>query len=161
LAQRSLSMVAKNCGGVVPTPSDFTAEDKALLEAIDAILPAARKAMESQEIHSAAASVWAIVTEANRYFTAQEPWALKKTDPDRMATVLYVTLEAIRNLAILAQPFVPLGAEKFLNLVNAPTNERSFAYIGAAYRLQAGQVLPTPEAVFPRLEMPTKGEGNG
>ena len=150
LAQRSLSMVAKNCGGVVPTPGDFTAEDEALLVQCDEALETARNAMEKQEIHKAIEAVWAVVAEANRYFASQEPWALKKTDEARMATVLYVTLEAIRNLAILAQPYVPQSAEKFLNLVNAPADERNFAHVGAGHRLVAGTVLPKPEPVFPR-----------
>src|SRR5690606_8371293 len=107
LAQRSLSMIAKNCGGVVPKRGDLAESDKAILaQAVDA-LATARKAMAEQAIHQALAAIFGVVAEANRYFAGQEPWALKKTDPARMETVLWTTAEVIRRVGILCQPFIP------------------------------------------------------
>ena len=88
LAQRSLSMIAKNCGGLIPEPSALSEADKPILEASSALLPACREAIDRQAIHKAIEAVWQVVADANRYFAAQEPWALKKTDPARMGTVL-------------------------------------------------------------------------
>src|SRR5690606_1167546 len=102
LAQRSLSMIAKNCDAAVPDPSDFTDTDKAILDAAgERLLTAVRMHMDRQEIHLALEAIWRVVGDANSYFAAAEPWALKKSDPKRMATVLYVTAEVLRNIAIL------------------------------------------------------------
>ncbi len=107
LAQRSLSMIAKNCDAKVPQPGALTDADKAILDQAVAALDTARKAVGSQALHQALAAIFGVVAEANRYFAAQEPWALKKTDPARMETVLYVTAEVIRRVGILCQPFIP------------------------------------------------------
>ena len=150
LAQRSLSMIGKNLGGVVPEPGAFTEADEAILRAADGLLPICRAAMEMQQIHQALNAIWGVVAEANRYIAGQAPWELKKTDPARMATVLYVTAEVVRQIAILAQPVMPDSAGKLLDLLAIPETGRSFASLGAAGRLAPGSTLPTPAGVFPR-----------
>ena len=69
---------------------------------------------------------------------AQEPWALKKTDPARMETVLWTTAETVRRVGILCQPFMPGSAAKLLDLLAVPADERDFANVGDAMRLVAG-----------------------
>jgi len=156
LAQRSLSMFAKNCDGAVPTPGDFAEADRAILDQAAALLPLARKAMGDQAIHTALAAIFGVVADANRYFAAQEPWALRKTDPARMATVLYTTAEIIRRVAILCQPFMPGSSAKLLDLLAVPEDARSFAALDEA--LTAGTALPAPAGVFPRyVEQPSEG----
>ncbi|MGV3634190.1 MAG: methionine--tRNA ligase, partial [Pseudorhodoplanes sp.] len=76
--------------------------------------------------------------------------ALAKTDPARQHTVLYVTAEVIRQIAILAQPFIPESAGKLLDLLAVPANERDFTRLGGTHRLAPGVQLPAPAAVFPR-----------
>ncbi len=154
LAQRSLSMIAKNLDGAVPQPGPLSAEDEAILAAADGILEKAREAMGTQAIHLYLNAVWAVVADANRYFAAQAPWALRKTDPARMATVLWVTAELIRELGILVQPVMPESAAKLLDLVGVPAAERGFEQLGAGARLPAGRALPTPVGVFPRYVEP-------
>lgn len=151
LAQRSLSMVAKNCDGRVPTPGTLSGEDQVILKAADALLPVAREAVDNQALHQWLNAVWKVVSDANSYFAAQEPWALKKTDPARMETVLYVTAEIIRQVAILAQPVMPASATKLLDQLDIADGERNFAALGDSGRLTAGAALPTPEGVFPRF----------
>src|SRR5690606_32030589 len=124
LAQRSLSMIAKNCGGVVPKPGDLADADRAILAQAEAALATARVAMAGQGIHLALGAIFGVVAEANRYFAAQEPWALKKTDPARMETVLWTTAETIRRVAILCQPYIPGSAEKLLDLLAVPADRR-------------------------------------
>jgi methionyl-tRNA synthetase len=148
LAQRSFSMIAKNCDGRLPQPGAFTEADEAMLALADGAGALAREAMERLAIHKAIEAVWAVVGEANRYFAAQEPWSLKKSDPDRMGTVLYVTAEVVRQAAILAQPFTPEGAGKLLDLLGV--NARDFANLGAEHRLTPGARLAKPEPAFPR-----------
>lgn len=113
-------------------------------------LATARKAMSEQAIHLALAAIFGVVAEANRYFAAQEPWALKKTDPERMATVLHTTAEAIRRIAILCQPFIPASAGKLLDLLAVPQDMRNFERLDDSHVLVAGAALPPPEPVFPR-----------
>lgn len=154
LASRSLSMIVKNCDGQIPTPGAFTDEDKAMLAAADALLASCRDEMNKQMIHKALASIIAVVSETDRYFASQEPWALKKTDPERMGTVLYVTAEVVRQIGILLQPFMPASCEKLLDLVASPADKRDFSALGEAGRLVPGTPLEAPKPVFPRYVAP-------
>ncbi|HEU4985534.1 MAG TPA: methionine--tRNA ligase [Rhizobiaceae bacterium] len=150
LAQRSLSMIAKNCAGKVPERGTLQEADTAILEQAEAALASARKAMAEQAIHTALAAIFSVVAEANRYFAAQEPWALKKTDPVRMETVLYTTAETIRRIGILCQPFIPGSASKLLDLLAVPADKREFAHVSETHALVPGTELPAPQGVFPR-----------
>ncbi|WP_426236409.1 methionine--tRNA ligase [Pararhizobium sp. DWP1-1-3] len=154
LASRSLSMIVKNCDGQIPECGVLTDEDKAMLAAADALHASTRDDMNALMIHRALASIIAVVSEADRYFAGQEPWALKKTDPARMATVLYVTADVVRQIAILLQPFMPESSAKLLDLVAAPAGKRDFASLGEAGRLVAGTALEAPKPVFPRYVPP-------
>ncbi len=151
LAQRSLTMVARNCDGLTPAPGPLTPADEALLAHADLLPGKARGLMESFALHSVLTEIWAVVAEANRYFASQEPWILRKQDPARMATVLYVTLETLRSIAILSQPFVPGAAARLLDLLGRPPDRRSLADVGAGDRMEPGRALPPPEAIFPRF----------
>jgi methionyl-tRNA synthetase len=154
LAQRSLSMIAKSCGAAVPEPGAFTDADKAILAAADALYPKVREVMDRQALKQYLDAVWAVVADANRYFAGEEPWAKGKTDPARMGTILYVTAEVVRQVAILAQPATPTGAGKLLDLLGQGPEVRSFASLGAAGRLRPGTPLPPPTGVFPRYLEP-------
>lgn len=155
LASRSLSMIVKNCDGQIPECGPLTDEDKALLAQADALLASTREDMGKQLIHRALASIIAVVSETDRYFASQEPWALKKTDPARMATVLYVTADVVRQIGILLQPFMPESSTKLLDLIAIPADKRDFAALGEAGRLVAGTPLEAPKPVFPRYVAPT------
>jgi methionyl-tRNA synthetase len=150
LAQRSLTMVARNFAGVLPQPAAFSATDQAILGAADAMIGKARDAMATQQLHQVLNAVWAVVADANRYFAGEAPWALAKTDPARQGTILYVTAEVLRQVTILALPFMPASAEKLLDLLAVPAEERLFSFLGGAHRIAAGAKLPAPAPVFPR-----------
>ena len=150
LAQRSLTMIARNCDGRVPEPGAFEVVDSALLSLADTLPEKARGAVDALALHTALAEIWAVVAEANRYVASQEPWTLRKTAPDRMRTVLYVTLEALRSIGIVAQAFVPVSAGKLLDLLAVGREARLLADIGPDRRLMPGSVLPVPAAIFPR-----------
>ncbi len=157
LAQRSLSMVAKNLEGRVPEPGPLTPADEAMLAGADALPERTRRAMADYALHTALAEVWSVVAEANRYFASQEPWTLRKTDPARMATVLYVTAEVLRAVGILAQPVVPTSAGKLLDLLAVAPDQRLIAHVGAEHRLAPGTPLPAPTPIFPRYVEPEEG----
>jgi methionyl-tRNA synthetase len=151
LAQRSLSMIAKNCGGRIPEPGSFTEADRAMLVAADALYGTAREAMDRQGIKQYLDAVWAVTAEANRYFAGEEPWAKRKSDPGRMQTILYVTAEVVRQVTILAAPVMPGSAAKLLDQLGQGGEQRSFSALGGAGRLQPGTEIPQPVPVFPRL----------
>ncbi|WP_083841348.1 methionine--tRNA ligase, partial [Bradyrhizobium sp. STM 3843] len=154
LAQRSLSMIAKQLGGVLPEPGELSANDKSILAEADAMIGAARKAMATQQIHQWLNAVWSVVAEANRYFAGEAPWALAKTDPPRQRTVLYVTAEVIRQIAILTQPVMPAASAKLLDSLGIPEDERDFARLGGEDRIAPATQVPAPQAVFPRYIEP-------
>ena len=154
LAQRSLSMIAKNCGGLVPEHGAFAEADVELLAAAEGLLEIARAAMTRYAVHDLLGHVWRVVAAANRYFTAEEPWIKRKTDPARMATVLYVTAEVLRVVALLIQPVMPTSMGKLLDLLGVAADARSFADSGADHRLVPGASLPAPSVIFPRFVEP-------
>ncbi|MDE2578447.1 MAG: methionine--tRNA ligase [Hyphomicrobiales bacterium] len=150
LAQRSLSMIAKNCEGRAPVWGPLTQPDRDILDAAYALGDKTRAAMQSFAIHHALAEIWKVVAEANRYFASEEPWTKRKTDPARMATVLGVTAEVLRVVAIYAQPAMPGSMEKLLDLLAQPAAARDFAHATPDHRIADGAPLPAPAPIFPR-----------
>ena len=156
LAQRSLSMINKNCEGRVPELGALTEADRAMMTEVTEALHAAQDAMDQQLIHEATGAIIAALSSANNYFAAQEPWALKKTDPVRMATVLYVTADTVRRLAIPMQAFVPASAARLLDQLAVPDDQRSLQAALQANSLLTNSELPAPQGVFARLEKPAE-----
>ena len=152
LAQRVLSMIQKNCDAAVPNPGAYSGDDTAFLDSANSLIAELRPLMERQALHAALESLWGVVRAANSYVDRQAPWTLRKTDPKRMATVLYVLAETIRHLAILVQPFMPDAAGKMLDQLAVPDDARDFSHLGPGHALHAGVALPKPEGVFPRIE---------
>ena len=150
LAQRSLSMIGKAFGGKLPEPQTFSETDKTILAAADAMIGIAREHMKTQQLHQVLNCIWAVVADANRYFASEAPWALAKTDPGRQGTILYVTAEVLRQVGILAQPFVPASASKLLDLLAIKEAQRSFDTLYPGARITGGVSLPAPSPVFPR-----------
>ncbi len=158
LAQRSLSMIAKNCDGKVPSRGALSEADENILLLAGNAYGLARDAMSVQAIHTALAAIFDVVAQANRYFAGQEPWALRKSDFARMETVLYVTAEVLRRVGLLVQPFMPQSAATLLNMLAVADDRREFAHVGETFALVPGTLLPAPEPVFPRYVEKT-GDG--
>jgi methionyl-tRNA synthetase len=157
LAQRSLSMIQKNCEGKVPTAGDFSDADKALLAKAYGLLPEVRQLLDDQlAFHNYLDAVWKVIGDGNRYVDEQAPWSLKKTDPVRMATVLYVLAEIVRVVAILLQPVMPLTMPKLLDQLSVAEAKRNFETLRAEGALHAGEPLPPPTGVFPRYVEPER-----
>jgi methionyl-tRNA synthetase len=154
LAQRSLSMINKNCGAKVPNGGALNDADKALLAKAQALLGQLREEMDLQAFHKALDHLWFVIGESDRYVDEQAPWALRKTDPARMETVLYVLAEVLRHLAILIQPFMPDAMSKLLDQLAVPSDRRDFAALSPEHALTSGAALPAPQGVFPRYVEP-------
>ncbi len=152
LSQRSLSMIYKNCEEKTPKFSDLQEEDNVLLElAQSKMLASVRLALDEQKFHSALESIMKLVSAADGYVDAQAPWKLKKEDPDRMRTVLYVLAETIRCLALIMQPVTPESAAKMLDQLAISKEERDFSFISKDHALKPGTAISKPEGVFPRI----------
>jgi methionyl-tRNA synthetase len=148
LAQRVLTQITRNCDACVPQPGALTEADEALQKAAKSALDTMREAMETQAIHRMLEAIWLVVGEANRYVDAQAPWALRKTDPKRANTVLYVLIDVIRILGIYVQSVVPGSAARLLEQVAVPEDKRLFEQISE--RITPGTALPEPSPIFPR-----------
>ncbi len=151
LCQRVLSMIAKNCDGKVPEPGPLKTADEELLEKAEALIGEVRVFLwRDQAFHTALICMWGVIGDANRYVDAQAPWALRKTDPDRMASVLYVLADTIRCIGLVTQPFMPDAAANILDQLAVSEDQRNLGNDIARRRLQAGTPLPAPRPVFPR-----------
>ena len=149
LCQRSLSMVFKNCNEKIPTPAAFNDDDNKLIDQCQQLLPILRDHLDVQAFHKGLESIWKVIGVANRYVDSQAPWGLKKTDPDRMATVLYVLSDVIRQLAILTQPFMPISCGKILDQLEIPNDDRDFKSLSNP--IASGVRLAKPQGIFPRF----------
>ena len=152
LCQRVLSFVYKNCNATVPKNMGFTPDDSKLITHAYEILPKLREDYNSQLFNVALERVWVLVAASNKYIDEQAPWKLRKTDPDRMHTVLYTLLEMIRCIGILLQPIMPGSSEKILNQLAVDTSKRSFAALNSNDGLETGTSLQKPNPIFPRFE---------
>jgi methionyl-tRNA synthetase len=154
LAQRTLTMIAKNCHGLIPHPQEIKEGDEALLTQAEALLVRLRHTLlNAYGFHTALADIWVFVAEINRYFASHEPWKLSKTDPGRRDIVLYTTAEALRRLGLLLLPFIPRAASQLLDLLSVPSHERTFkALSDRACSLQGGTPVPAPIPLFPRYD---------
>lgn len=151
LGQRVLSMINKNCGAKVPDKGTYADADTKLLNSAYNLLPLCRAHLDVQAFHKTLDEIWAVIGAANRYVDEQGPWSLKKTDPARMATVLYTLAETIRVIALLVHPFMPQSMDKLLEQLSVPANARDFTHINAAHSLKSGVDLPAPQGIFPRF----------
>ncbi len=157
LAQRTLSMVAKNCGAQVPD-ADGVSKDELDLQFLDKIYVTnadTPKAVANRymacEFNDIIADIVSIASEANNYIDTKAPWKQKKIDERLMNATLYHLLEGIRCIAIMIQPFIPTSASKILDLLAIPQEKRGFTNLSADSALLAGTTLPPPEPVFPRF----------
>jgi methionyl-tRNA synthetase len=158
LAQRTLSQIFKNCDGYLPGIGGHSADDDALFalvgEAVTKKMPEAFADLAmSQAIESWMQAVFA----CNAYVDAQAPWALKKTDPERMETVLATLYICIAQLAVAALPVIPASATALLDRMGIPLDVRSFKGIASHWYsplAESGYRLDQPQGLFPRLEPP-------
>jgi methionyl-tRNA synthetase len=149
LAQRSLSLLARHCAAALPALSPPTAEDEAMTAAAGALPARVGEALARVAFSEALEEVWKVVRAANAYIDHQAPWALRRTDPPRMAAVLRVLADGLRVIATVLQPFMPGSMARMLDQLGVPAGARDLAALGAP--LAAGTELPAPQALFPRF----------
>ena len=149
LAQRSLSLIGKNCYGALPAPGAVTEDDAAMLEAARALPDLMRAQLDRQAFHEALEEAWRVIRAGNGYIDRQAPWALRKTDLARMEAVLRVLADVLRVVATVLQPVMPDSMARMLDQLGVPDDARMLADL--ANPLPSGTVLPAPQGVFPRF----------
>ena len=148
LAQRSLSLINKNCGATLPDRGPVTDDDAELLAQAAALPAAMAPKLLRQGYGDALDEAWRVIRAANAYIDRQAPWALRRTDPARMAAVLRVLVDVLRPVATVLQPFMPASMATMLDQLGVPADARSFAAIDTP--LVGGITLPAPQGIFPR-----------
>jgi len=157
LAQRSLSMIAKNFGSEMPPRQLGSGEDNKIMAETIAAISRMEEAMVTEQLHEAAGELVAALSAANLYFAEQAPWG-KKDDPARMGAILATTADVVRRCAIAAQPFVPASAGKMLDLLAVPEGERLLQHaLDPDLVVAPGTRLPAPEPVFRKFEQSKAG----
>ena len=152
LCQRVFSMVFKNCHEKIPfEPSNFTEVDKIFLNQSWKLYNKLNDQINSQNFNLVLREIWDVISMANKYVDEQAPWTLKKVNINRMNDVLWCLVESIRNIGILLQPFIPESAEKILDQISIPKNERSFDNLGVKGKLTGNVQISNPDPIFPRF----------
>ena len=160
LAQRTLSQIFKNCEGYLPAIHGHTDEDNALFALVGKVVTQDMPAAFTDLAVSQGLEAWMqAVFACNAYVDAQAPWALKKTDPARMETVLATLFICIAQLAVGVQAIIPASAVKLLDQMGVPKSARTFAGVAEHWYSPLAESdfkLAQPQGLFPRLEMPTE-----
>ena len=149
LAQRTLSLVAKNCGGILPAAGPLQAADTALLDLARALPGVLAELFDRQALHEALDEIWRVIRAADFYIDQMAPWFLRRTDLARMGHVLRVLAEAIRVVATVLQPFMPASMGRLLDQLGVAPGARDLASL--AFPLEDEVALPAPQGIFPRL----------
>ncbi len=155
LLQRTLSFVYKNNAARIPSISEDTLTliyNLPLFQKARQLVAQNLSLIHSFEINRILENIITLTDEANIYIDREAPWNLKKTNPAKMAEVLYTLLELIRYIAIMLQPFVTDSANKMLDQLGVPPNQRTFKYLTKQFALARGKNINMPEAVFPRFQ---------
>ncbi len=157
LAQRSLSMIAKNFGGQMPPRQAGSAEDAKIVSETITSIVRMEEAMVTEQLHEATAELVAALSAANLYFADQAPWG-RKDDMARMGAILATTADVVRRCAIAALPFVPEAAAKMLDMLAVPADERLLQHaLDPDSGVVAQALLPPPAPVFKKFEAAKAG----
>lgn len=154
LAQRSLSMIYKNCNAQIPScTNDNIYAISPLLQQASQLIGKMRSRLESLQINLMLEDILELASAANAFIDHMAPWELKKTNPAQMAEVLYILAETIRYIGISLLPFVPDSAHKILDQLRVDKQQRNFAYASGNYRLKSGVAIEQPVAIFTKFEL--------
>ena len=124
LCQRVFSFIEKNCDGKLPRPKKLEKIDNNLLDNLINKVPELVSDVNHQRLNDYIKKVVDFSFEANKYFNDLQPWSLKKTNVERMDTILFTIIMQIKNISILLSPIIPLSSEKILNIMNLKDNEK-------------------------------------
>jgi methionyl-tRNA synthetase len=148
---RTLVLTQKYYEGIIPTPSDLTAEDKELIAEMEALPLRIEKLIYAYKLREAQAEWMNLARLGNKYLADQEPWKLIKTNPERVKTILYFANVLTSQLALIGRPFLPATSERLAKMLNINITNISWNS-NPAEILAAGHRIGTPEILFTKIE---------
>ena len=151
LCQRVTAFVEKNCQSKVPDIKKFIEEDLLMLNKFSDNMSLIRKEIDNQNINYYINFIINALFEANKYFNDQEPWK-KKDDPQRLATIIYTSLEMIRKITFMLYPIIPESAIKALNIFGLKEEDIDFNSIGENNFLKSGAMINKIDILFKKIE---------
>ena len=151
LCQRVTAFAEKNCQSKVPDIKNFIEEDLLMLNKFSDNMPLIRKEIDNQNINYYINFIINALFEANKYFNDQEPWK-KKDDPQRLATIIYTSLEMIRKITFMLYPIIPESAIKALNIFGLKEEDIDFNFIGENNFLKSGEIINKIDILFKKIE---------
>ena len=151
LCQRVTAFAEKNCQSKVPDIKNFIEEDLLMLNKFSDNMPLIRKEIDNQNINYYINFIINALFEANKYFNDQEPWK-KKDDLQRLATIIYTSLEMIRKITFMLYPIIPESAIKALNIFGLKEEDIDFNSIGENNFLKSGEIINKIDILFKKIE---------
>ena len=152
LCQRVFSFLEKNCSGKLPEPTKLEQIDLNLTNNLKDRLPELIIDMDKQELNNYVKKVVEFSFSANKYFNDLEPWALKKTNKDRMNNILYTIVTQIKNISILLSPIIPISSDKILDIMNMKKEDRLLESINKKNIFNHNQEFQKTQILFKKIE---------
>ena len=152
LCQRVFSFIKKNCSNKIPLSKSLSKEDKILTGKLKSDIKKLIDLIDKQDLNNYIKKVIEYSFDSNKYFNDLEPWSLKKTNINRMNSVLYSIVEQIKNISILLLPIIPNSANKILDILNIETASRSISQIEKENTLNHEKELGNIEILFRKVE---------
>lgn len=150
LVNRALQLTKKYFDGVVPPCGELLDVDKQALDEFKDVKNKVEGYLDAFKFREAQKEAMNLARIGNKYMTECEPWKVWKTDPERVKTVLYISLQLVANLAIAFEPFLPFSSEKLRRLIQMDTCDWNL--LGNHDLLKAGHQLAEPELLFEKIE---------
>ncbi|MBS7371736.1 MAG: methionine--tRNA ligase [Bacteroidaceae bacterium] len=147
---RALQLTQKYYDGEVPVPGTLTDYDQQTLDEFRGVKEKLEALLEAFKFRDAQKEAMNLARIGNKYIADSEPWKVVKTDPERVKTIIYISLQLTANLAIAFEPFLPFSSEKLRAMIDMP--EFSWEDLGKTDLLAPGKVLPKPELLFTKVE---------
>ena len=147
---RALQLTQKYYEGEVPACGELTESDQATIEEFRGVKAEVERLLDTFRFRDAQKEAMNLARIGNKYLADAEPWKVIKTDPERVKTILYVSLQLVANLAIAFEPFLPNSSAKLREMLANP--KLTWERLGQTDLLAAGTVLPKPELLFEKIE---------
>ena len=147
---RALQLTQKYYDGVVPAAGEFTEQDLATIEEFKGVKAEVERLLENFRFRDAQKEAMNLARIGNKYLADAEPWKVIKTDPERVKTILHLSLQLVANLAIAFEPFLPFSSEKLRGMLHV--EEAQWDRLGAIDLLPAGHQLGKPELLFEKID---------
>ena len=150
LVNRTMVLIKKYFNGIVPAKGELTDIDKETIKGISEVPGKIAESLENFHFRDSLSEMMNLARLGNKYLTETEPWMIYKTDPERVKTVLNISLQICANLAIVAEPFLPFSSGKLYKMLNF--EKKVWKDAGSADLIEAGHVLAEPELLFDKIE---------